>query len=307
MERVQEALESYLAHLAASGRSPHTVAAYRRDLAGFLRFATDELKPPAASWREIDHLQLRRYLAKLRQAGRAPTTIRRALAALSGFFRHLLERGAVEHNPVARLATPKLPHNLPRTLTVGQVDRLLTAIDLDSPEGMRDRAWAEMLYAAGLRVSELVGLDLADVDLDQQRVRVLGKRNQERIVPFGDVAAAAMKLYLSVGRPALIARGGPPVEPGAVFLAGHGQRLSRYRIGQLVKKYAAAAGLNQDISPHTLRHCCATHLLDRDADLRSVQELLGHRSLASTQIYTHVSAARLRRVYDRAHPRAGDG
>jgi site-specific recombinase XerD len=178
-------------------------------------------------------------------------------------------------------------------------------MDLSTPVGQRDRACFELLYAAGLRVSELCGLNLGDLDFEQQQARVLGKGNKVRIVPFGDVAAAALHLYLDHGRGELIAFGGPLKEPGCVFIGQHGQRFSRSGVLQRMKHYARHAGLNLDISPHTLRHSCATHMLDHDADLRSVQEMLGHASLSTTQIYTHVSAERLRRVYDRSHPRAG--
>lgn len=300
---VEATLESYLAHLAGGGRSPHTVAAYRRDITAFLRFAAT-LQPPPASWDEVDHRQLRRFLAQLRDEGKAVSSMRRALAALGSLYGFLLEREQVSRNPVARLATPKLPRKLPATAVGDQLEALFGAMDLSTPTGQRDRAWAELLYATGARVSELVQLDLDHLDLDHQRAKLLGKRNKERLVPYGDIAAAALQLYLEHGRPELLAAGGLPPEPRALFLGTRGQRLSRQRIGQLLKNYARDAGIGAALSPHTLRHSCATHLLDRDADLRSVQELLGHSRLSTTQIYTHVSTARLRRIYDQAHPRA---
>ena len=299
-------IAAFIAHLVALGRSRHTVDAYRRDLATFRRWATDTLAPPPGDFTQVDHRLLRRYLAGLRAAGRAPATIRRVLASLSRLYAFLIERGEAQQNPVTRLSAPKLPRRLPHVVSVEGLRRFFGTMDLATPEGQRDRAVAELLYAAGLRVSELCGLDLGDLDLEQQQARVLGKRNKQRIVPFGDVAAAALRLYLDHGRGELIALGGAPAEPGALFLGRHGQRLTRQRVLQQVKHYARAAGLNADVSPHTLRHSCATHMLDHDADLRSVQELLGHASLSTTQLYTQVSAARLRAVYDRFHPRAGD-
>jgi len=302
---VDEAISEFVANLVARGRSPHTVAAYRRDLEAFRRFAVDQLQPVPEAFDQVDHKVLRRYLAELHRQGKAPASVRRALSSLSALYTFLLSRGAVTQNPVTRLQAPKLPKRLPRLLNVDQLNAFFGAMDLSSPVGQRDRAWAELIYAAGLRVSELCGLDLADVSLFDQHMKVLGKRDKERLVPFGDVAAAALRLYLEQGRPALIALGGAPLEPGALFLGLHGQRLSRGRILQQMKVYARAAGLNDDLSPHMLRHSCATHLLDGNADLRIVQELLGHESLSTTQIYTHVSVQRLRSVYDRAHPRSG--
>lgn len=297
-------LEEYLAHLVASGRSEHTVAAYRRDLEAFLEYVFEACDPLPRGWGDIGHRQLRRWLAKLHADGKAPASVRRAVTALSGFYRYLLERGRVPQNLVARLGSPKLPRRLPRLLRRDEIERFFAAIDLSTPAGLRDRAWAELLYASGLRVSELVGLDLSDIDLEHQRARVVGKRNKERIVPFGDFAAVALRLYLEQGRPALIRLGGEPAEPGALWLGTRGQRLSRQRVLQIFKQICRAAGLNANLSPHSLRHSCATHMLDRDADLRTVQELLGHESLSTTQLYTHVSTGRLRQVYDRAHPRA---
>ncbi|MBI5832674.1 MAG: tyrosine recombinase XerC [Armatimonadetes bacterium] len=302
---MDEAIAEFVGNLSARGRSPHTVAAYRRDLEAFRRFALDELRPVPASFAEVDHRQLRRYLAELHRQGKAPASVRRALSSLSALYSFQLERGYATQNPVTRLQAPKLPKRLPKVLSPDQLNAFFGAMDLTTPVGQRDRAWSELLYAAGLRVSECCGLDIGDVTFEDQHMKVLGKRDKERLVPFGDVAAAALKLYLSQGRPALIAEGGVPTEPGALFLGQHGQRLSRSRMLQQMKLYARAAGLNADISPHVLRHSCATHLLDGNADLRIVQELLGHESLSTTQIYTHVSVQRLRSVYDRAHPRSG--
>lgn len=302
--RVDAQIEAFVTHLLALGRSRHTVEAYRRDLAAFRRWLSDSLPLVPTDFQAVDHRLLRRYLATFRAAGKAPATTRRALSSLSAVYVFLIERGEAQQNPVTRLSSPKLPKRLPVVVSPEGLARFFAAIDLTTAVGQRDRACVELLYAAGLRVSELCGLDLGAVDWDQQQLRVLGKRHKERVVPFGDVAAAALRLYLAEGRPALIAEGGAPLEPGALFLGQRAQRLTRQGVLARVKAYARAAGLNADVSPHSLRHSCATHMLDHDADLRSVQELLGHASLSTTQIYTQVSAERLKRVYDRAHPRA---
>lgn len=295
--------EEYIRHVAARGLSAHTVAAYQRDLDAFLRFAAEQLQPTPTRWDEVDHRQLRRYLAYLRGEHRAAATIRRVMVSLSGIYQYLLQRGEVTQNPVTRLQTPKLTHPLPKILRQSEIERFFALFDLTTPAGRRDRAWAELLYATGLRASEVSGLNLDSIDLTEQQATALGKGGKPRVVPFGDVAAAALKLYLAQGRPEL-ARLAELRDPKALFIGTRGQRLSRQRILQIFKRTCREAGLNADLSPHSLRHSCATHLLDRDADLRTVQELLGHASLSTTQIYTHVSSARLRKVYDRAHPRA---
>ena len=297
-----EASEGYLSHLVGQGRSPHTVAAYRRDLTAFITFCTT---PPRAicDCRDIDHRVLRSWLAELRRAGQAPTTIRRKLSSLNGFFQFLLARGQVSQNPVVRIETPKIPKRLPQILTADQLDRLLSGMDLSLPTGRRDRAWAELLYGAGLRVSELVALNLDDLDTAAQQVRVLGKGRKERQVPYGDLAAAALQLYVTEGRRQIIHAEGTPPEPRALFIGRNSHRLHRTRIDQLLKSHCLQAGVPV-VSAHALRHSYATHLLDGGADLRCVQELLGHESLSTTQIYTHVSIARMRAVYDEAHPRA---
>lgn len=297
------AIDEFLDHLAARGRSPHTITAYRGDLSAFVRWAAAAGLPEVAA--ELTPRDFRRYLAALHAAGRAPASVRRTVASLNGFYHFLIERELLVRNPLERLSTPKLISRLPRVLTIAQVQSFFAAFDQTMPVGQRDLAWAELLYAAGLRVSELCALDVDSVDLDDQHLRVIGKRDKERRVPFGDHAAAALRAYLQTGRPALLAAWGkPPQEPFALFLGLRGQRLSRARILQLLADYALRAGLGGRISPHVLRHTCATHLLDGNADLRFVQELLGHESLSTTQRYTHVSVQRLRGVYDRAHPRA---
>lgn len=297
-----EALEGYLSHLVGQGRSPHTVAAYRRDVTAFIAFCQT---PPRtiAAWSEVDHRVIRGWIAELRRTGQAAATIARKHSSLRGFFDHLKARGVVLQNPAERVETPKQPHRLPTILSPAQLDRLFCAMDLNLPTGCRDRAWAELLYGAGLRVSEVVALDLDDLDTGAQQVQVMGKGRKERRVPYGEVAAAALRLYLDGGRQAIIADQGLPPEPRALFLGKQSKRLHRVRIDQLLQSYCLQAGVPV-VSAHALRHSYATHLLDGGADLRCVQELLGHASLRTTQIYTHVSMARLRAAYDQAHPRA---
>ncbi len=297
-----EALEGYLSHLVGQGRSPHTVAAYRRDLAAFITFCAAPGRAVTA-WAAVEPRLVRAWVAELRRAGQASTTIGRKLSSLRGLFAHLMARGELSQNPADRVETPKRPQRLPAILSVDQLDRLLSVMDLNVPTGRRDRAVAELLYGAGLRVSELVALDLDDLDPGVQEVRVLGKGRKERQVPYGDLAAAALRLYLAEGRPRIIAEAGVPPEPRALFIGRQSKRLQRTRIDQLLKGYCLQAGVPQ-VSAHALRHSYATHLLDGGADLRCVQELLGHESLRTTQLYTHVSMARLRAAYDQAHPRA---
>lgn len=303
MNPVNQAVEDYLQHLVAAGRSEHTVAGYRRDLEALLRYLTESGNPPS-TWAELDHRVLRGYLAHLRRLGRAPASLRRALSSLSGLYQYLLERGGASRNPVERIELPKLPRTLPKAVVVRQLEALFEQVDLTTVTGIRDRAWLELLYGSGLRISELAGLNEGGVDLDRQQVRVIGKGAKERLVPISDVSAAALRLYYAKSRPELLK--GPRADRRALFLGEQGQRLSRARMLQILKGYGRAAGLNDDLSPHSLRHSFATHMLDRGADLRSVQALLGHASLSTTQIYTHVSAARLRAIYDSAHPRQSE-
>lgn len=268
--------------------SPHTVRAYGaelRALAGFL--AGEELTPGL----------LRAYLAKLQQSGKARRSIARALSAVKALARLHQRQGEPVPDWLFSVRGPKLERRLPHFFSVEEATRLLEAPQDDSPLGRRDRAIFELIYASGLRVSEAVGLDLQDVSLPSLEVRVLGKGGRERVVPFGRSAAAALRIYLAEARPGL-ARGG-----AALFLNRRGGRLTARSVRRILEAYEQAIGLPRR-GPHSLRHSFATHLLEGGADLRAVQELLGHRSLSSTQIYTHVQAGRMRAVYRRAHPRA---
>jgi len=285
-------VEGFLALLAAT-RAPRTVDAYRRDLLDLAAHVERPLK--AVTTEEIE-----RYLAELRAEGRSPATIARRTAAARSFYRHLVLLGARSDNPAAAVALPRKARRLPRTLSPSEAERLIDAAAGTTPRSLRDRALVELLYGAGLRVGEAVGLGKTDVDLEQRLVRATGKGSKERIVPLGRPAADALRRYLSRGRPHLDRRHRPEL-----FLNAQGGGLTRAGIFLVLRRLAAKAGLEPErVHPHLLRHSFATHLLEGGADLRSVQEMLGHASLATTQIYTHVTTDRLRRAYRQAHPRA---
>jgi integrase/recombinase XerC len=279
--------------------SPHTVRSYEDDLSQFCRFLGESqgLEPSEVDPTLADARRLRRYAAWLGGRGYAPGTVARRLASLRSFYRYQRRQGTVATDPSGGLRNPKQPRRLPRLLRVEEVIRLLDAIATDTPPGVRDRAMFETLYGGGLRVGELVGLDLDDLDLEQQLVRVRGKGRRERLCPVGAMAAGWLDRWVALRAPK---RSGEP----AVFLNRLGTRLSARSVGRLLDEHLTGLGIGHGASPHTLRHSFATHLLDRGADLRSVQELLGHRSLTTTQVYTHVTRERLRDAYDAAHPRA---
>ena len=290
-------VRAYLHHLKAERRrSAHTVRSYQHDLdmyCGYVREVFGEEADPASS----DPVRLRRYSAWLAGHGYAATTVARRLASLRSYFRYLRRNGLVSSDPAVSLRNPKQPRRLPRLLCVNDVIRLLDAIPGDTPASVRDRAMLETLYGGGLRVSELVGMNLDDLDFDQELVRVRGKGRRERLCPIGEMAARWLKGWISLRKP------GRAGEKG-VFLNQRGSRLSSRSVGRLLEAHLQKAGLASAASPHTLRHSFATHLLDRGADLRSVQELLGHRHLTTTQIYLHVTPERLLDIYQRTHPRA---
>lgn len=311
-----------LAELAASfltdleerrGASPHTVRSYRSDLADFLEYLdavsaddTAEAEPAAPPTADsVDIALLRSYLASLHERGLGRTTAARKLAALRSFYRYLGRIGAVERDAARAVRAPKTPRRIPQRLELGEVEELLHAPDPATARGKRDLAILELLYGTGVRVSELVGLDLTDLQRNSRILRVLGKGGKERVVPFGEVAADALGDYLSA-RGELAAAGSGAGASEAVFLNARGGRLTDRSVRTIVRRYLGEAGIAHlagKATPHTLRHAFATHLLDRGADLRAIQELLGHASLATTQKYTQVSTARLFEVYAKSHPR----
>jgi integrase/recombinase XerC len=277
--------------------SVHTLRAYRHDLLEFLRFVksqTDTDAGPVAPER-VDVLLLRRYLARLHKRN-CRTTIGRKLSAIRSFFRYLVRQGALQVNPAETVATPRRERYLPKVLTVDEMFALIQAAASDEPLTVRDRAILELFYSSGLRVGELAALDVGHVDLAEGLVRVRGKGDKERIVPVGRMARQALDRYL-------VARGAPR-QDHPLFLNYRGERLSARSIERNLKKWLLRAGILKDASPHALRHSFATHLLDGGADLRAIQELLGHASLSTTQKYTQVSLDQLMDVYDRAHPRS---
>jgi integrase/recombinase XerD len=285
-------LEGFLA-LLATRRAPRTVEAYRRDLAHL----GGVLGRPIASATTDD---LRTYLAQLRADGLAPATISRRVSAARAFYAHQVLLGVRTNNPAAELESPRRRPKLPRTLSPRETERLIEAAAGTSPRALRDSALVELLYGGGLRVSEAVGLERAAVDLDERLVRCVGKGNKERIVPIGRSAAEALRRYLSRGRPYLDRRLRPEL-----FLNARGGPLTRAGAFLIIRRLAEKAGLEPErVHPHLLRHSFATHLLEGGADLRSVQEMLGHADLATTQIYTHVSDRRRREAYFQAHPHA---
>ena len=285
-------IDGFLALLAAQ-RSPRTVDAYRRDLTHFGSWFGDRVA--RATTDEIE-----RYVAELRADGRAQTTIARRVAALRSFFRHQMLLGARGDNPAAEVQLPRRRRTLPRTLSPGEVERLLDAATGTTPRALRDRALVELLYGAGLRISEAVGLDRAAVDLERRFVRCTGKGSKERVVPIGRDASEAIRRYLARGRPHLDTRHRPEL-----FLNARGGGLTRAGAFLILRRVADKAGLEPErIHPHLLRHSFATHLLEGGADLRSVQEMLGHADLSTTELYTHVSDRRRRELYFRAHPHA---
>lgn len=291
------AIESYIEHLRGEkGASSHTVRSYRDDLAVFEQFLAKTLGEGADPL-ALDARRLRAYSAWLSGNGYAPSTVARRLASLRSFYRFHRRRGTVAADPSAGLRNPKQPKRLPEPLRADQVVGLLDGIPTDDALGVRDRAMFETLYGGGLRVGELVTLDVADLDLEEGLARVRGKGRRERLAPIGPTASEWLARWLAVRVPGRVG------EP-AVFLNRYGKRLTTRSVGRLFEGYLKGRDLDGASSPHTLRHSFATHLLDGGADLRSVQELLGHRRLTTTQIYTHVSQERLRDAYKEAHPRA---
>ena len=306
---MEQMLAQFLEHLRYERNvSEHTLRNYAIDLGQFL----DHLAPADPSTggrrepdvRQIDHITIREWLSELHAAQKKKTSIARKLAALRTFFQFLIREGVVETNPAKLVSTPRLEKKLPNHLSVEDAVRFIETPDISTDLGKRDRAILEMLYGTGVRVSELVKMDLRDVDYRNRAVRVKGKRRKERVVPFGEPALHALLGWMTVRNSFL--QNAPPAERDeeAVFLNYQGTRITTRSVGRMVDKYIKICAGIHDISPHSLRHSFATHLLDSGADLRDIQELLGHARLSTTQIYTHVSMEKLIEVYDKAHPKA---
>jgi len=305
---MQEYIDRFRDHLKYERNvSEHTLRNYLSDLEQFY----DTLCPvdaagsrPHIDVRQIDHITIREYMAKLHREKRKKTSIARKLATLRTFFKFLCREQIVEMNPARLVSSPRLEKKLPRVLSVDDVCRFIETPDPETVLGKRDRAILELLYATGMRVSELVGLNLEDVDFRNDSIRVRGKGRKERIVPFGSKAKEAMQEYLGVRGELLIEASEDERDPKVFFLNYQGTRITTRSVGRMLDKYISECALSHDISPHSLRHSVATHLLSAGADLRAIQELLGHARLSSTQIYTQVSMEQLMKVYDKAHPKA---
>lgn len=298
---MQTAVARFLRHLALERNAAElTVKSYREDLTSLVQYlAAAYGRPPSPE--ELTPLDLRGYVAALHEAGYAKSSVARRLSSMRSFFRFAQREGLVASNPAKPLRTPRRTRKLPHFLTTDEIGRLLEAPPRDDPQGLRDRAILETMYSAGLRVSETVGLNDGDLDEENGVARIRGKGRRERLAPIGSFAQEAIAAWTRVRRVS-------PREPQGLetplFVNRFGRRLTTRSVGRMLEKYLRQEGLDDRTSPHTLRHSFATHLLDRGADIRSVQELLGHKSLTTTQIYTHVSTAGIREAYEKAHPRA---
>ncbi len=294
---VEKAIAKFIRALQERNASAHTIKAYRTDLAQF----TDYIGPQG--WRDIDHVLIRGYLANLYERGLSKTSVARALAALRSLYRWLAQEGEVEQNPAALVATPKLPKKLPRVPTIEEVN---TVLDSEMPEcsafGERDQVILELLYGCGIRNSELIGINLDDIRWSNEVVLVRGKGRKERYVPFGDSAKTAVQAYLPARQRVLGET--KRTSERALLINLRGARLTTRSVGRIVKQIAVARGLSPDVHPHTLRHAFGTHMLEEGADLRAIQEMLGHERLSTTQRYTQLTVKHVMEVYDKTHPHA---
>lgn len=293
----RDAVDAFIENLMVErGAAEHTLRAYATDAREFAAFLCAErgtLQP-----RDISAADVAAWLDALRIQGRQPRTLARKLASVRAFTRFLVDAGVLTGDPAAVQTVPRAGRRLPNTLSRQEVEALLAQPDLSTPAGIRDRAMLELMYASGLRVSELIGLRFTDLDMEECLVRCVGKGNKERVVPFGEAALLCLKAYTEVARPKLLR-----YPDGHVFVSPRGP-LSRTGFWKIIKRCASSAGITSPVTPHVLRHSFATHLLDGGADLRVIQELLGHASLATTQVYTHVGRAAIERAYKSSHPRA---
>lgn len=279
------------------GLAQNTLESYGRDLRQFQSYLhTSQIDIVKDSSRNT----ILSYLNSLQNKGRAVSTISRNLAAIKSFYQYLVRERYLEKDPAANLESPKLEKKLPKILSIAEVEELLRQPNTFTPTGLRDKAMLELLYATGIRVSELISLNISDINLDMGYIKCYGKGAKERIVPLGSIAAKCVQDYVNKGRPKLVRTYDEP----ALFVNHHGNRLTRQGFWKIIKRYAREANIMKEITPHTLRHSFATHLLENGADLRSVQEMLGHADISTTQIYTHVTKNRLKEVYDKTHPRA---
>jgi len=302
---MEKLIEQFLEHLRYERNvSAHTLRNYSSDLEQFTHFLAPDRKTKLPDVSEIDHLTIREWMASLHSDQKKKSSIARKLAALRTFFQFLVREGMLELNPAKLVSTPKLEKKLPNHLSIEEAIRFIETPDVETDLGKRDRAMLELMYATGVRVAELTTLNVGDVDFQNQLIRVTGKRRKQRIVPFGDPAGEAIRNYLGVREKFLFQAPVSKRDEAALFLNYQGTRITTRSVGRMVEKYIRICAGMHNISPHALRHSFATHLLDSGADLRDIQELLGHARLSTTQIYTHVSMEKLIEVYDKAHPKA---
>nr|MDH3077388.1 site-specific tyrosine recombinase XerD [Bacillus velezensis]MDH3093436.1 site-specific tyrosine recombinase XerD [Bacillus velezensis]MDH3099158.1 site-specific tyrosine recombinase XerD [Bacillus velezensis]WGD99447.1 site-specific tyrosine recombinase XerD [Bacillus velezensis] len=280
------------------GLSQNTMMSYERDLKSYSLFLTESLQ--ITSWNDVTRLHIIQYLKHIKDSGKSGKTSARHLASIRSFHQFLLREKAADKDPSVHIETQKTERTLPKVLALHEVERLLDTPKLDSPFGLRDKAMLELLYATGIRVSEMIELKLSDVHLTMGFVRRFGKGRKERIVPIGEAASHAIEAYIEKARGKLLKKN----VTEALFLNHHGRQISRQGFWKNLKKIALEAGIKKELTPHTLRHSFATHLLENGADLRAVQEMLGHADISTTQIYTHVTKTRLKDVYKQYHPRA---
>ncbi len=294
-EKLTEEFINYLS--VERGLAENTLESYERDLRQYSEFL---LKKGEGGVRGATHDTILAYVSTLKRHGYTPSTISRKIASLRGFYRFLTRERYIDKDPTLNLASPQIEKQLPTVLTTEEVNILLEIPDITTPAGQRDKAMLEVLYATGVRVSELISLKSSDVNLDMGYIRCYGKGSKERIIPIGSIAMRWTKEYMSDGRVKLLQGSDSEI----LFLNRRGSKLTRQGFWKIIKKYAKEANIAKEITPHTLRHSFATHLLENGADLRSVQEMLGHADISTTQIYTHLTRGKLRQIYDKAHPRA---
>lgn len=297
---MKDYLKDFLHYLIVEkGLAENTIQSYRRDISAYLIFIEKKLQ--ITDINHVTRVHIMQFLSCLKDEGKSARTIARHIASIRSFHHFLILDNIVDHDPTVHIETPHPELKLPKVLNTDEVDTLLNTPDLTTTLGLRDKAMLELMYATGMRVSELVNLNINDVHLSLGFVRCLGKGNKERIIPIGKMATEALKGYLEKARPKLINQKN---KTDSLFMNHHGQRLSRQGFWKILKQMAVKAGIEKELTPHTLRHSFATHLLENGADLRSVQELLGHSDISTTQIYTHVTKTRLKDVYNQFHPRA---
>ncbi|MGG2014199.1 site-specific tyrosine recombinase XerD [Bacillus sp. S10(2024)] len=296
---MKDQLQDFIHYMVVEkGLAKNTVVSYERDLKSYMKYL--QKVEGIISFHDVTRMHIVSFLHHLKENDKSSKTMARHIASIRSFHQFLLRERVVEHDPSVHIETPQAERKLPKVLSIDEVEALLQTPKATSAFGIRDKAMLELLYATGLRVSELIELNIADVHLTMGFVRCIGKGNKERIIPLGSLAAEAIQHYIEKGRPELF--GKQTVE--ALFLNHHGNRLSRQGFWKILKRLAKEANIQKELTPHTLRHSFATHLLENGADLRAVQEMLGHADISTTQIYTHVSKTRLKDVYKQFHPRA---